>query len=261
MTPYFAPSRPRLFAHRGASAHFPENTLPAFAAAVAAGMGYLEMDVRATRDGRIVVHHDPTLLRQCGVDRPLSALTFEELRHLDGGWGFTPDCGQTFPWRCQGITIPTLAEVLAAYPHARYNIEIKQAEPAIEAAVLEVIRAAGAEDRVLLAAEQDVIMQRLRPLCGAIPTGFSIGETTAFFAWLEAGGRDAYTPPGVALQIPVQWQGRTLVTQTTLAAAHARGVEVHVWTINEPDEMARLRQLGVDGLMSDYPERLLAAAR
>lgn len=261
MIPYLAPPRPRLFAHRGASAHFPENTLPAFAAAMAAGIDYLEMDVRATRDGVIVVHHDPTLLRQCGVDRPLSDLTFEELRCLDGGWGFTPDHGRTFPWRGQGITIPTLGEVLTACPQARCNIEIKQAEPVIETAVLEVIHAAGARDRVLLAAEQDVIMQRLRPLCGAIPTGFSIGETVAFFDWLASGGRDAYTPPGVALQIPVHWHGRTLVTPVTLAAAHVQGVEVHVWTVNEPDEMARLRHLGVDGLMSDYPERLLAAMR
>jgi glycerophosphoryl diester phosphodiesterase len=254
---YLEQPRPRLFGHRGASAHFPENTLPAFQAAVEAGVPYLELDVWATADGHVVAHHDETLLRLCGDSRRISDLTLAELKALDAGFGFSPD-GTNRPCFNQGITIPTLADVLAAFPAAYFNIEIKQETPAIEEQVLAAIHAAGMADRVLLAAEQDSIMQRLRPLCGDIPTSFSFAELAAFFTWLQGGCRGDYRPPGVALQIPENWEGRALVTPGTLQAAHALGLEVHVWTVNEPQDMERLLDFGVDGLMSDYPERLVA---
>jgi glycerophosphoryl diester phosphodiesterase len=258
-TRYFDPPLPRLFGHRGASAHFPENTLPAFRAALAAGVHYLELDVWATADGHVVAHHDETLLRLCGDPRRVSNVTLAELKALDAGFGFSPD-GSNRPCFGQGIAVPTLAEVFKAFPAAFFNIEVKQESPAIEEQVLAVIDAARAADRVLLAAEQDSIMQRLRPLCGPIPTSYSFGELQAFFDWLQGGCRGDYRPPGAALQIPEIWGGHTLVTPETVRAAHALGLEVHVWTVNEPQDMERLLALGVDGLMSDYPERLVAVA-
>ena len=257
---YLEPARPRLFAHRGCSARFPENTLPAFADAVAAGVPYLELDVRTTRDGEVVVHHDETLERLCGDPRAVSALPLEELRGLDAGFTFSADGGRSHPFRGRGVTVPTLAEVLAAFPQARCNIEIKQAEPPMEEATLAVIRAAGREGSVLLAAEQDAIMDRLRPLCGEIPTSLSFGEAAAFFAWLQGGRSAPYRPPGVALQIPERYGEQVLVTPDSLRAAHGVGLEVHVWTVNDPADMTRLLELGVDGLMSDDPQLLLATA-
>ncbi|BCR05356.1 glycerophosphoryl diester phosphodiesterase [Desulfuromonas versatilis] len=256
---YLKPPPPRLFGHRGASAHFPENTLPAFRAAVEAGMPYLEMDVWATADGAVVVHHDETLQRLCGVDRRVSEITLAELRRMDAGWGFTPD-GGGHPFRGKGITVPTLDEVLKEFPTAFCNIEIKQSAPSIEQLVLDTVRGAGMEARVLLAAEQDAIMTRLRPLCGTIPTSLSYGETAAFFAWLGGGCKGDYQPPGVALQIPETWGGRLLVSAESVQAAHAVGLEVHVWTVNDPQSVERLLKLGVDGLMSDYPEMLAGVA-
>lgn len=254
---YLDGPRPRLFGHRGASAHHPENTLLAFQAAIEAGIPYLELDVWATRDGVVVAHHDETLQRLCGDPRRLSDVTLADLKALDAGSGFSPD-GLHRPSFGLGITVPTLDEVFKAFPAAFYNIEIKQESPAIEKAVLAAIETAGMADRVLLAAEQDAIMQRLRPLCGAIPTSFSFGELAAFFTWLHGGCGSDYQPPGVALQIPESWNGRSLVTAETVGAAHALGLEVHVWTVNETQDMERLLGLGVDGLMSDYPERLVA---
>ena len=254
---YLEQPRPRLFGHRGASAHFPENTLPALRAACEAGVPYLELDVWATADGHVVAHHDETLLRLCGDQRRISDVTLAELKALDAGFGFSPD-GSNRPCFNQGITVPTLAEVFAAFPAAFFNIEVKQESPAIEDRVLSAIEAAGMVDRVLLAAEQDTIMQRLRPLCGPIPTSFSFDELAAFFGWLESGCRGDYRPPGAALQIPESWGGRTLITPETVRAAHVLGLEVHVWTVNEPQDMERLLALRVDGLMSDYPERLVA---
>jgi glycerophosphoryl diester phosphodiesterase len=256
---YLEQPRPRLFGHRGASAHFPENTLPALRAACEAGVPYLELDVWATADGHVVAHHDETLLRLCGDQRRISDVTLVELRQLDAGCGFSPD-GSLRPCFGQGITVPTLAEVFAACPAAFFNIEVKQEAPAIEEQVLAAIEKAGTADRVLLAAEQDIIMQRLRPLCGPIPTSFSFGELEAFFGWLQGGCQGDYRPPGAALQIPESWGGKTLVTAETVRAAHALGLEVHVWTVNEPQDMERLLDMGVDGLMSDYPERLVEVA-
>lgn len=256
-THFFDSPGPRLFGHRGSSGHFPENTLPAFRAALEAGASYLEMDVRATADGEIVVHHDASALRLCGTDRRISDLTLAEVKGLDAGYGFSADNGRTHPHRGRGITIPTLEEVFSAFPKAFCNIEIKQADPAIEERTVAVIKRSGMEGQVLLAAEQDAIMDRLRPVCGEIPTNLSFGEATAFFAWLEAGCSFPYRPPGRALQIPERYEDRTLVTPQTVLAAHAAGLEVHVWTVNDPADMERLLAMGVDGVMSDYPELLV----
>lgn len=257
---YFNPARPRLFGHRGSAAHFPENTLPSFRAALEAGMPYLELDVWATRDGHVVVHHDASTLRQCGVNHRITDCSLAELKGMDAGFGFSADGGGSYPFRGQGITIPTLEELFQACPDALFNIEIKQGSPVIETLTVETIRRAGKEDVVLLAAEQDVIMQRLRPLCGDIPTSLSYSELEEFFAWAASGCRDGYKPPGVALQVPETHSQQTLVTPETIQAAHAVGLEVHVWTVNDPGDMARLLGWGIDGIMSDLPALLTEMA-
>ncbi|MGE4545079.1 MAG: glycerophosphodiester phosphodiesterase [Pedobacter sp.] len=252
---YFDAPRPRLFGHRGNSADFPENTLPAFTHAVASGLPYLELDIRATKDGEVVVLHDASLLRTCGVDIPVTELTIDALQKYDAGATFTADQGRSFPHRGLGIKVPTLSEVLQRFPGSLFNIEIKQDSPAIEKATLDVIRQAGMLDRVLLASENDAVMSRLRPLCNAqhIPTSYSYGELVSFFAWLQGGCASPYLPPAAALQIPETYEGQTLITPQTVAAAHALNLEIHVWTVNESADMERLLRMGVDGVMSDRP--------
>jgi glycerophosphoryl diester phosphodiesterase len=247
-TRFFDPPKPRLFAHRGDSGRFPENTLPAFRAAIDAGLAYLELDVWATRDSHIIVHHDETVRRTCGVDRRVRDLTLSEAKYLDAG--------------AKGVTIPTLDEVLTAFPDAFFNIEVKQKDPGIEECVLKVIRAARREDSVLLASEDDLVMARLRTVCDGIPTSFSHGEVEAFLSRARKGCCSPdYRPPGEALQVPVRHDGVVLVNSGFISAAHASGVEVHVWTVNDASEMARLLDMGVDGLMSDHPAVLLKSAK
>lgn len=255
-TRYFDPPLPRLYGHRGSSAHYPENTLPSFRAALDAGMPYLELDVWATRDGHVVIHHDENTLRLCGVNRRICDCTLPEVKDLDAGHTFSLDGGKSFPFRGKGISIPTLDELFQACPDALYNIEIKQESPPVETLVLAAIRRAGKENTVLMAAEKDQVMQRLRPLCGDIPTSFSYGELEAFFGWLGRGCPSGYHPPGVALQIPETYGMKTLVSPPMLEAAHSLGLEVHVWTVNKPADMERLLKWGVDGIMSDLPEIL-----
>lgn len=257
---YFAPPRPRVFGHRGACGTAPENTLPSFALAVALGAGYLELDVHATRDGEIVVLHDSELDRTTNGSGPVREQTWAVVSRLDAGWQFTHD-GHAFPYRGQGVRVPRLADVVAAFPAHGLNIEIKQGEPAIVDAVLAVLRSGDGLDRTLLAAEHDEIMVAIRAAVGErVATGMSIADVLSFYDRLSRDDWSGYTPPGRALQVPPAHGGIEIVTPAFVAAAHRVGLEVHVWTINDAAEIARLLALGVDGVMSDLPGLVAVAA-
>ena len=259
--PYLDLPRPRVFGHRGASGVAPENTLPSFALATALGADYLELDVHATRDGEIVVLHDPLLDRTTNGEGPVREWRWNDVEALDAGWHFTHD-GHSFPYRGQGVRVPRLSEVLAAHPGRRFNIEIKQGDPPIVAATLDVLRRAGALDHTLLAAEHDDIMTAIRAAVGHdVATGMSVGDVFAFVDRLLRDDWSGYTAPGAALQVPPAHEGIDIVTAASVAAAHRAGLEVHVWTINDAAEIDRLLDLGVDGVMSDLPGLVAAAVR
>jgi len=250
---YLDGPKPRLFAHRGGARIAPENTLEAFAAGLAAGADRLEMDVHATRDGHVVVIHDPTVDRTTDGSGAVRTMTLDELRRHDAGARFAGDAGD-FPFRGRGVRVPTLDEVLEAFPGVPLNVEIKQDEPAIEAAVLAVLDRHDARQQVLLAAEEASIMARIRTAAPDMLTSFSAADVLEFVTAWHGGTLHTYRPPGIALQIPPAFEGIALVTADSVAHAHALGLEVHVWTIDDPAEMAALLDLGVDALMSDVPQ-------
>jgi len=250
---YLDGPKPRLFAHRGGARIAPENTLEAFAAGLAAGADRLEMDVHATRDGHVVVIHDPTVDRTTDGSGAVWTMTLDELRRHDAGARFSGDAGD-FPFRGRGVRVPTLAEVLEAFPGVPLNIEIKQDAPAIEAAVLAVLDRHDARQQVVLAAEEASIMARIRAAAPDVLTSFSAADVLEFVTAWHGGTLHAYRPPGIALQIPPAFEGIALVTADSVAHAHRLGLEVHVWTIDDPAEMAALLDLGVDALMSDVPQ-------
>jgi glycerophosphoryl diester phosphodiesterase len=254
--PPFPGRAPRLFGHRGAAGVAPENTLPSFQRALADGADVLELDVHATADGEIVVLHDPTLERTTDGAGPVKSVGFAELARLDAGFRFSPDGGRTFPFRAQGVAIPRLADVIRDCPRVPLNVEIKQEEPSIVSEVVALLRAT--RTRVILAAEIDAIMHAIRTAAPDMPTSLAALEVAAFVSALEAGEQPCLPAGAVALQIPPRFGSVTLVTPESLAAAHAIGAEVHVWTINDPDEMRRLLALGCDGIMSDFPARARA---
>lgn len=258
MSRFFNPPRPRLFGHRGCATK-PENTLPAFQEAAKSGLTYMELDVRGTCDRQVVVHHDASTRRLCGVDRKITRSTLAELKELDAGFTFSPDSGKSFPFRGKSIIIPTLAEVLTDLPDIFFTIEIKQRQPAIEDLVLQSILEAGAWDRVLLASEHDMIVEAIRHAAPELPTGLGFSEVDSFYNWL-AGKRKSFATRGLVLQIPDTYRKKTLATRKAVKAAHALGLEVHVWTVNARADMNRLLDLGVDGLVGDYPELLAATA-
>jgi glycerophosphoryl diester phosphodiesterase len=257
---YFARPRPRVFGHRGAAGLAPENTLPSFALAAALGADYLELDVHGTSDGTVVVLHDPTLERTTNGEGPVRSLPWREVEALDAGYRFTAD-GRTFPYRGQGVRVPTLASVLAAFPRHCFNIEIKQGEPAIVDEVVALLDRAAAAPRCLLAAADDAIMTAIRHAVGErIATGMSVVDVVTFVDRAQREDWSGYAPAGRALQIPPSHEGIELVTRAHVAAAHRFDCEIHVWTINEPQEVERLLDLGVDGVMSDFPGLVSVAA-
>ena len=257
---FFDLAPPRIFAHRGASGEFPENTMASFEAAARLGAEYFELDVHMTRDGEVVIAHDDDLLRVSGRAGAIAELSLAQVQAADAGYAFTLDGGATFPFRERGIKIPRLAELLGAFPKARFNIEPKQTAPSVIPAMLKVIDRAGARRRVLVAGEQQPPIDEIRALAPGMPTSFPYGEVAEFLQAMAA-NETGYKPRADALQIPPEYQGWKLATPEVLAFARGLGVEVHVWTVNDPAEMNALLDIGVTGIFTDFPARGIAVAR
>jgi len=252
--PFFARAGPLVFGHRGASGERPENTLISFEHALAQGADVLETDVHLTRDGEVVVLHDADVARTTDGRGDIAALDWSEVAALDAGARFLAPGGGA-PFRGKGVRIPRLAELFGRFPDTHFNIELKRDDAHLVAAVLELLRRHGREGRTLLAAERDETMRGLRAAVREqhceVALGASVGEVLGFVRAALERGRPPAGP--MALQIPAEFAGRPLVTPELLSFAHEHGVQVHVWTINEPAEMERLLALGVDGVMSDFP--------
>ncbi len=255
-TRFFDGPKPRMFAHRGSGGSAPENTLVSFEMAGKAGADILEMDVHATLDGHIVVMHDEMLERTTDGAGPVSSITLAELKRLDAGYRFSPDAGKTYPYRGKGIRVPSLQEVAERFPRMPFNIEIKQSKPRIERMVFDLLKKMGHAEITLLAAEKDSLIERIRSLDGGLPTNFCGSEVLEFLQHLNQNNWEGYIPPGSALQNPEMYYDVPVLTPASLEAAHRLGIEVHVWTVNEEVDMRRLLDMGVDGIMTDYPERL-----
>ena len=243
------------FAHRGDSANAPENTLESFHRAVAAGAEGLELDAHMTRDGRIVVIHDDTLDRTTDGTGYVRDKTLAEIQQLDAGYGFTER--ETHPYRGKGLRVMTLDEVFKEFPDVAINVEIKEDQPGIEEAVSAVIRENGAKRRTLVAAGTHAIIKRFREVSGGtVSTSASEREIRAFFFVSRLRLEGSFRPSYDALQIPVVYGGVKVATPRFVKAAHDRGVRVDVWTVNEPEEMNRLLEAGVDVVMTNRPETL-----
>jgi glycerophosphoryl diester phosphodiesterase len=260
--PFFAARRPFAIGHRGCAGEVPENTLASFVRGLADGAVVIETDVHLTRDGVPVLIHDDDVARVSDRAGAVREFDFVALQKLDAGYRFTAPDGST-PYRGAGLRIPSLAAALDALPGARLNLELKEDLPGFSERVLAVIREARREDTTLVTSGTDGLMQKLRAAVARAESGVALGASGVEVARFAVAARNGQPPaPGpMALQIPTHFAGQPLVTAELIEAAHAHGVHVHVWTINEPDEIAALLALGVDGIVSDYPARVVAAAR
>jgi glycerophosphoryl diester phosphodiesterase len=230
----------------------------AFQGAAQLGYRYLETDLHTTRDGVLVTIHDETLDRISDSSGPVHALTLAELKRLDAGYRFSLDGGQSFPFRGKGITVPSLAEVTQALPDTRLNLEIKQKEPSLVEALVTFIEEHSAHDRVLVGSFHDRVLKEFRQrMGGRVATSAASSEARLFWLANRLGLTRFLRLPYDALQVPPRRGALPVVDRRLVQAAHRLGIQVHVWTVDESEEMRRLLNLGVDGLMSDRPDLLL----
>ncbi|MFC8919758.1 glycerophosphodiester phosphodiesterase [Streptomyces sp. WAC05374] len=227
------------FAHRGGAADGLENTVTAFRRAATAGYRYFETDVHATADGRLVAFHDATLDRVTDTRGRIRDLPWSAVRHA----------------RVAGTEpLPLFEELLEEFPDARWNVDIK-AEPALRP-LIETVRRADAWDRVCVGSFSEGRVARARRLAGP-RLATSYGVRGVLGLRLRSYGIPAALRAGaVAAQVPETQNGVRVVDRRFVRTAHERGLQVHVWTVNDPDRMAALLDLGVDGIMTDHLETL-----
>jgi glycerophosphoryl diester phosphodiesterase len=253
VNPLTDPSAQIVIAHRGASGYAPENTLPAFELAISQGADAFELDVRLTADGVPVVIHDPTLDRTGGQPLHVADLTLTQLQEVDAGARFSPDRGRTFPFRASGIVVPTLLEVLRAFPVTPVLIDLKEARAQeLVGRLLIEERAVG---RCALASDDAAALLGFmeQPFLRAA----SPREISRLY-WGTLLRKGAAAAGYRLLSVPARYRGLRVPTRGFVAAARALGCPVHVWTVNEPSLARRLWDCGVAGIVTDVPDRIAA---
>ena len=255
--PFAAESGPILFAHRGDRANYPENTLLAMEKSVSYGIDALELDIHMTADGVPVVIHDETVNRTTNGNGPVRDFTVDELKALDAGYWYSPDNGRTHPFRRQGLTIPTVSEVFEAFPDLWINIDIKHHKEEIIAPFVQTIRDHDMAQNVLVGSFDTKTLHRFRAAYPAVVTATTPREIgrLLLFASLRLGR--FYSGTGRAAQVPESYGGLSIVTRRFVDTAHQNNVAIHVWTVDDKQDMQRLFDMGVDGLISNYPIHLL----
>ncbi|MBW2548825.1 MAG: glycerophosphodiester phosphodiesterase [Deltaproteobacteria bacterium] len=244
-------------AHRGGRRVRPEHTLLAYDQALEDGTDILEMDVHETVDGMLVVMHDRTVDRTTNCTGAIKEMTFADLRECDAGYNFTSDDGATYPYRDMGLVVPTMVEVFERYPDTAFVIEIKQGDPSIVDHFVEVIREHGVEDKMIGATFSAEVLDELRAAAPEIPTSMEQTEVLTFWGKAYQPIDPEYEPPGEFLQVPVEQGGINVLHENFVPRAHELGMFVHMWTINDEEEMRYLIEThGVDGIMTDDPPLL-----
>jgi glycerophosphoryl diester phosphodiesterase len=251
-------SWPINFAHRGGAKVVPEDTIEGFREGFAMGGGVVECDVHAAAEGTIVVIHDAVVDRTTDGTGPVAEKTVPELQRLDAAYRFSTDGGSTFPWRANGVKIPTLEALYEAFPDAPFNIEIKGHRSGIEEAVFRQIEAAGAMARTLVVSDNRGTISRFRRVSqGKVATASSTVELLIYWILHVLHLGALYDPPFQALQPPEKYKDIIpVVTSRFVRKAHDRGLRVDVWTIDDEPAMRRLLSYGVDGIMTDRPDVL-----
>jgi glycerophosphoryl diester phosphodiesterase len=239
----------RLYAHRGASAECPENTLPAFDRAVELGVDALEMDVHLTRDSHLIVVHDETCARTTGARLAWADLDLADAQRLDAGWGFVAADGSR-PFAGKGIVVPTFEEVVTRFPGVHINVDIK-GEKAVDA-MLALVQRLGVADRVTIASFQlrTLVDVRRRGYTGE--TSLSQGEVASLLSLPGLVWRQLPWT-GTAAQVPTRQGPVRFDRKPFIAKCHSLGLRVDFWVVDDRAEAARLLELGADGIMTNDP--------
>lgn len=261
------------YAHQGGEFEAPSSTLHAIDRAIALGATGIELDVHATKDGELVVCHDPTVDRTTNAAGAIVEMTLGELRELDNAYWFVPGeaavrgrAADEYPLRGRApadrrFGVATLSEVFELVGACALNLDIKQTAPAVapyEEALAAALSDCPRPELVIVASFHDAATDRFRELAPEIATSPGQNEVTAFVQSVIRGeDPDPSIARHAAIQVPPRAFGVELVTEAFVESAHGHGLAVHVWTIDDPSEIRRLCRLGVDAVMSDRPSTLV----
>lgn len=250
-----------VMAHRGGRGLWPENTIYAFRHAEELGVDVLDFDVHKLKDGTFVVIHDGTVDRTTDGTGEVADYSLADIKKLDAGYRWTNDAGATFPYRGKGIVIPTLTEVFKQFPETIMNIEIKQGEPGSIILFCQRVREHDMQDRVVIASFSKEVIREFRQVCPEVATAAAAGEAWPFFVMYFLRITSAYHAAAETMQVPAYRNGSLLFDRRFVSNAHDHNMRVYVWTINNENEMDELIQMGVDGINTDYPDKLLRLLR
>lgn len=262
------------YAHQGGAFEAPSSTLYAIERAAELGATGIELDVHATADGVLVICHDQTVDRTTDGSGAIAALTAAELARLDNAYWFVPGAGaltgcapEDYPYRGRApqdpafgvASLATVLDLLDDHPGVALNLDIKTTAPVVasyEEALADLIRSRGYQERTIVASFLDVATERFRALAPDVAT--SAGSQAVAELWQAVHrGELPREPPYQVLQVPLRSGDLMVVDEQFVQIAHQLGLAVHVWTINDPKDMADLVDLGVDGIMTDRPSVLV----
>ncbi len=252
---------PMVIAHQGGDDVRPGDTLTAFQHAVDIGADVLEMDAHITKDSQIVLMHDERVDRTSNGSGLIEDMTLEELKKLDAAYKWTPDGGQSYPYRGQGVTVPTLEELFQKFPQMRYVIEIKLTQNPIDGPLCELIRKYNMQSKVMVASFHDEAMAKFRETCPEVATSGSRNEVTPFvlLSKLFISGF-LRAPRFQSLQVPYETSesyGIPIMTEQFIKQAHARNIKIEPWTVDDPALIKEYIGWGVDGIITDNPDLML----
>lgn len=257
INPYSHIKKPHVIAHRGGGGVRPENTLVAFQNAVAQNVDALELDIHMSSDGTLVVaHYDELEIVTAETSGYISKTPLKELQAMNFGHWFQDQDGE-FPYREKRCPILTVEEMFETFGTCVLNIDIKQHEPLVVEKFVQMIERFGLEQKVVVGSFDTGTMRYFRKLLPNVATAATQQEAVTFFAAQKIGLTRLWRHNCTVFQIPETQFGLKIVTKSFVEALQRQGVLVHVWTVNEGVEMQRLLDLGVDGLITDYPARLL----
>ena len=249
--PFFkkAENSPEVVAHRGGGGEWPEETIYAFRHAIDLGVDILEMDVQMTSDGELVLMHNEKVDETTNGKGKVKNLRWEDLKELNAAasWGTADEY--------KNIRIPRLEDVFKEFPNARMNIEIKQNNSEVVAKLGDLIMKSGMADQVLVASLWGHILRKFRKLYKEVAISASILQVAGFNSL-----GTIFDGDGIPNMDAIQWKSRLitpLITKKFVKRAHDSNLVLHGWTVNDPTEMDRLRELEVDGIITDFPTTLL----
>ncbi len=259
--PYYAnATRPLVIAHQGGDGVWPGDTMYAFEKAVGIGADVLEMDAHITKGSQIVLMHDEKVDRTTDGTGLIEDMTLKDLKQLDAAYNWSNDDGKTFPYRGQGIQVPTLEELFQKFPQIRYVIEIKLTQNPIDKPLCDLIRKNNMQNKAVIASFHDVAMQNFRKTCPEVATSASRGEVTkfvllgkVFLSGLVAPQYQSIQPP----YDPKESMNIPIMTKRFIREAHAKNLKVEPWTVNDPELMKQYIEWGVDGIMTDRPDLMI----